>query len=112
MKPNANRYANTSKRLMTTAALILTLGLAPGIAPAAEKHQEDRVEVRIKDMHDKLKITAAQEEQWGKVEQTMREDAKVMDELTQARADHAKDMTAVQRSKILRRDHRCSCGRD
>lgn len=95
MKPNANRYANTSKRLMTTAALILTLGLAPGIAPAAEKHQEDRVEVRIKDMHDKLKITAAQEEQWGKVEQTMREDAKVMDELTQARADHAKDMTAV-----------------
>jgi hypothetical protein len=77
------------------AALILPLGLTSGMALAADHHRENRVEVRIKDMHDKLKITKAQEAQWAKVEQTMREDAKVMDELTQARADHAKDMTAV-----------------
>lgn len=95
MKSKDNRYAAIHMRFMTIAALVLALGLAPAIAPAAEKHHEDRVEVRIKHMHDKLKITAAQEEQWGKVEQTMREDAKVMDQLTQARVDHAKDMTAI-----------------
>ena len=95
MNKNANQYINSHVRLIKMLALLLALGLAPGLATAADKHQEVRVEVRIKDMHDKLKITKAQEEQWIKVEQTMREDAKVMDALTQARADHAKDMTAV-----------------
>src|SRR5208337_3332364 len=41
-------------------------------------------------------ITAAQEAQWAKVAEVMRDDAKSMDSLTQARADHAKDMTAVE----------------
>jgi hypothetical protein len=80
---------------LMSAAMILPLGLTTGMAFAGDKHHEDRVEVRIKDMRDKLKITTLQEEQWAKVEQTMREDAKVMDQLTQTRADHAKDMTAV-----------------
>ena len=95
MKQNANCYTNAGLRLMTAAVFIISLGFAPGLVFAADKHQEVRVEVRIKDMHDKLKITAAQEEQWAKVEQAMREDAKVMDALTQTRADHAKDMTAI-----------------
>ncbi len=95
MKQNANCYTNAGLRLMTAAAFIISLGLAPGLVFAADKHQEVRVEVRIKDMHDKLKITAAQEEQWAKVELAMREDASVMDALTQIRADHAKDMTAI-----------------
>ena len=56
---------------------------------------EDRTEVRIKDMHAKLKITSLQEEQWAKVKQAMLDDAKTMDALTQARVNHAKDMTAV-----------------
>ena len=78
------------------AALITCLGFAPGLALAGEKHHHEvRVEERIKDMHEKLKITAEQEALWGKVEQSMREDAKTMDVLTQARVDHAKDMTAV-----------------
>jgi hypothetical protein len=46
-------------------------------------------------MHAKLKITSAQEEQWTKVAQTMIDDAKIMDVLSQTRVDHAKDMTAV-----------------
>ena len=95
MKQNANCYTNVGLRLMTAAVFIISLGLAPGLVFAADKHQEVRVEVRIKDMHDKLKITAAQEEQWAKVELAMREDASVMDALTQIRADHAKDMTAI-----------------
>lgn len=95
MKPVLNRHTNTRMALFMAAALILPLGLTSGLALAGDKHHADRVEVRIKDMHEKLKITAAQEEQWAKVDQTMREDAKIMDELTQTRADHAKDMTAI-----------------
>ncbi len=45
--------------------------------------------------HAKLNITAAQKEQWGKVAQTMRDDAKAIDTLVQARMEHAKEMTAV-----------------
>jgi hypothetical protein len=81
--------------LLIAVALVIPMGLTSSLAFAGDKHKEDRVEVRIKEMRDKLKITTAQEEQWAKVEQTMREDAKVMDQLTQARTDHAKEMTAV-----------------
>jgi protein CpxP len=56
---------------------------------------EDRVELRIKDLHAKLRVTAEQEEQWAKVAQAMLDDAKIMDALTQIRVDHAKDMTDV-----------------
>jgi hypothetical protein len=66
------------------------------LALAVDKEaHEDRTEFRIKDMHAKLKITSLQEEHWAKVKQTMLDDAKTMDALTQARVDHAKDMTAV-----------------
>ena len=95
MKSNLNRPTTPSMAFLMAAALILPLGLTSGTALAGDKHHEDRVEVRIKEMRDKLEITAAQQEQWAKVELTMREDAKVMDQLTQARADHAKEMTAV-----------------
>jgi wyosine [tRNA(Phe)-imidazoG37] synthetase (radical SAM superfamily) len=46
-------------------------------------------------MHTKLKITAVQEEQWTKVADAMRDNAKVMDTLTQARMERATGMTAV-----------------
>jgi len=82
--------------LIPVAALIATLALAPALVLAAEKVvHEDRAELRIKDMHTQFKITAEQEPQWLKVTQVMRDDAKTMDALTQARIDHAKDMTAV-----------------
>ncbi|MBK7415322.1 MAG: Spy/CpxP family protein refolding chaperone [Dechloromonas sp.] len=51
--------------------------------------------MRVKQMHDRLMIADAQEAQWGKVAQTMNDNAKTMDKLTQARIDRAKDMTAV-----------------
>ena len=55
---------------------------------------EDRVEDRIKDMHSKLAITAAQEEQWAKVVEVMRENAIQMDSLTKTRAEKA-NMSAI-----------------
>ena len=68
---------------------------APGAVPAAKASGEERVEERIKEMHAKLKITQTQEDQWAKVAQVMRDNAKSMDALTQARFEHAKTMTAV-----------------
>ncbi len=91
-----NHFIYTSTHLITSAALVATLVFASGIAFAIDKDaHEDRTELRIKDMHAKLKITSTQEEQWGKVAQAMLDDAKTMDALTQNRIDHAKDMTAV-----------------
>lgn len=56
----------------------------------------DRAQARIQDMHTKLKITMAQEEQWSKVADVMHENAKAMDALTQSRMEKSKSMTAVE----------------
>jgi hypothetical protein len=54
-------------------------------APAA-----DRVEARIKELHSKLHVTAAQESQWNKVAEMMRDNAKAMVGLQKDRAQDAK----------------------
>lgn len=96
MKLSGNQFIYVSTRLITSAALAATLAFSSGVALAIDKDvHEDRAELRIKDMHAKLKITSAQEEQWAKVAQEMLDDAKTMDALTQTRVDHAKDMTAI-----------------
>lgn len=96
MKLSGNQFSYAGARLLAAATLVATMAFAPGVVLAADKDvHEDRTELRVKDMHDKLKITAAQEEQWAKVAQAMRDDAKTMDTLTQARVGHTKDMTAV-----------------
>lgn len=95
MKPSGIQFTCASGRLMA-AALIATLAFAPGLALAANHGtRQDRVELRIKDMHTKLKITPAEEELWANVTQVMRDNAKIMDDLTQARARNAKTMNAV-----------------
>ena len=55
----------------------------------------ERVESRISEMHTKLKITPAQEGQWNNVAQVMRDNAKTLDTLTQARVSNASTMTAI-----------------
>jgi len=96
MKLYNKPFSSTGVNLMSAIALIATLAFAPALVLAADTvAHEDRAELRIKDMHTKFKITAAQEEQWAKVVQVMRDDAKTMDALTQARVDHAKEMNAV-----------------
>jgi len=96
MKLSDNQFNHTSVRLIAAAALVVSLAFAPGVVLAVDKDaHEDRAEMRVKDMHAKLKITPAQEEQWSKVAQAMRDNAKTMDTLTQARKGHAKDVTAV-----------------
>jgi len=76
------------------ALLAAAIVFAPAVTLAA-KTAGDRAEARITDLHAKLKITAAQEDQWGKVAEVMRANGKQMDTLTQARFANAKTMTAV-----------------
>ncbi len=71
----------------------------PGATPAPPNAPPpvpaDRVEARIKSLHDQLKITPAQESQWAAVAQAMRDSAKQMQTLVQQRMKNANTMTAV-----------------
>ncbi len=68
---------------------------ATAASPAAKAAPANRVEARIKSLHDRLKITAAEEPQWQAVADTMRDNAKTIGTLIQQRAASAKTMTAV-----------------
>jgi hypothetical protein len=94
MRQSSYRFTYLAARAVA-AALFATLAFAPGPVLAAKDSGGDRVEARIKNMHAKLKITQAQEEQWAKVAQVMRENAKSLDALTDARFKNAKTMNAV-----------------
>jgi hypothetical protein len=65
-------------------------------APAAKAGPLDRVEGRIKDLHEKLKITRSQEDLWSKVGDSMRATAQEMEPLVKARSEHAKAATAIE----------------
>jgi periplasmic protein CpxP/Spy len=54
----------------------------------------ERVEARIKSLHDHLKITSAQEPQWNAVAQVMRENAQTMDQVIQQR-HQTQTLTAI-----------------
>jgi hypothetical protein len=61
-----------------------------------ESSHENRVETRIKDLHRKLKITAAQESQWNGFAQVMRENAQEVDAVLKERAESLHKMNAVE----------------
>jgi len=54
------------------------------------------VETRIKDLHQKLKITPAQESQWNEFAQVMRENAQAIDAVLKERAENLHAMNAVE----------------
>lgn len=95
MKSSSYQFTFALARTVAVAALAVSIGFAPSLLLAAKHSAEDRVEMRIKDMHARLNITASQEDQWGKVAEVMRDNAKTMDALTKARHEHARTMTAV-----------------
>lgn len=55
----------------------------------------DRAEIRIKDLHSKLKIAPGQETQWAAVAQAMRDNAVTMEDLAEKRKADASGMNAV-----------------
>ncbi len=95
MKRSSCQSTYAVARAVASAVLFAVIAFGPGVAFAAKGSHEARVEARIADMHAKLKITPAQEDQWTKVAEVMRENAKSMDALTRSRFEHAKTMTAV-----------------
>jgi protein CpxP len=95
MNPSRYHFTYAAARTVAAAALAATIAFAPTLVFAAKASHEDRVEMRIKEMHAKLDITASQEDQWAKVVEVMRENAKAMDALTKARHEHARTMTAI-----------------
>ena len=82
---------------MVACLSVVALAFIPSTVFSADKDMNmDRAQARIQDMHTKLKITMAQEDQWAKVSVVMRENAKTMDALTQSRMEKSKKMTAVE----------------
>ncbi|MGA8058553.1 MAG: Spy/CpxP family protein refolding chaperone, partial [Candidatus Binataceae bacterium] len=59
----------------------------------------DPVEAHIKELHNKLHITAAQQTQWDSLVQVMRDNAKAMTDLQKQRGQDASAMTAVDAIK-------------
>ena len=90
-----SQFTFSGARALAVAALIATFAFASGPVIAAKDTSAERVEARIKDMHAKLKITQAQEEQWAKVAKVMRDNEKVMEPLINAREEKYKTMTAI-----------------
>jgi len=68
---------------------------APTVAAKVERSSIDRIEVRIADLHQKLRVTADQEALWTDVAQVMRENEKKMRESIAARSAKMKTMNAV-----------------
>ncbi len=83
-------------RTVVAAAVVATMAFAAVPVFAAKPSEEARVEARIKDLHAKLKITTAEEDQWTRVTDVMRDNAKKMDQLTETRMAHLKSMNAVE----------------
>ena len=107
MKRIAHQFPNPTALVISAVALLVTFvfaGANLSQAVSADPAQKtppraskvDRTEARIQDLQAKLKITPAQEELWNKVTQVMRDNAKTMDTLIQARMEKAKTMTTVE----------------
>jgi hypothetical protein len=56
---------------------------------------EDRVEKRITNLHARLKITPAQEQEWNQFAQVMRDNARQMDQDYQQRSQRVQEMSAL-----------------
>jgi hypothetical protein len=96
MNKRNSRFANLAARTVAAATVFLMIPLFAAPLVAIQSSNAGPVEASIKDLHAKLKITAAQEDQWAKVAAAMRDNAKSMDVLTSARMANAKTMTAVE----------------
>ena|SRR5450759_154646 len=95
MERNSHQVTYAAARAVTAAALVAIIAFASGPVIAAKASAQDRVEARITNMHAKLKITAAQEDQWASVAQVMRDNEKTVEPLIKARRENGKTMTAV-----------------
>lgn len=100
-------FIQSAARVFATATLVGSLVLAGPLAfaapattePAMAAAKADPVEAHIKELHNKLHITAAQQTQWDSLVQVMRDNAKAMTDLQKQRGQDASAMTAVDAIK-------------
>jgi hypothetical protein len=78
-------------------------GMPPQGMPAAKHDPMERVNRQIAQLHQTLKITAAQEPQWQALAKVMRENAADMETLFKERASHFDQMNAVESLKSYER---------
>jgi hypothetical protein len=90
----ADAVSSPSLRL-AQAASTTTPPAATAAKSKSRPSMTERVEARIKRLHDQLKITADQEAQWKIVADTMRDDAKAMQATIDERRSARATMTAV-----------------
>ncbi len=90
MKYMASQFPYPAALAVAAVALLTTITLA-----SARPSHVEHAEARIKELHAKLHITQAQEDLWNHVTQVMRDNAKTLDALAQARSAHAQAMTAL-----------------
>ena len=69
------------------------------------RHFDRSIAHRIDDMHAKLRITSAQEEQWGKVAEIMRQNAAEMEALVADRSTAAGAIDQLRRYEKLAEAH-------
>ena len=78
---------------------VLAIAPAPGICadpqPADQATTPQHATAHIKSLHDKLRITPAQEPQWDAVAQIMATNAKTMHDLVEERAKNLTTMSAI-----------------
>lgn len=96
VSPTASKVETLTQLADATPARSPTGTKKPVVKAAADSDSdEDRIESRIKHLHDKLAITTAQEDAWNKVAVVMQANAEKMTTLVKDRAENAKTMTAV-----------------
>ena len=97
------------KRLLATLGSVLLIGSMLAISPAqsadrdansdasatADATRKRSVEARIKELHQELGITTAQQTEWDRVAQTMRENAGRLDKVIDQRKESMDRATAV-----------------
>jgi hypothetical protein len=88
-------FTHAATRAIAAGIFAATFALGTGTAIAAQAKGADRVEMRITDMHAKLRITPEQEDQWQQVAQVMRDNESAMKPLIDDRKANARNMTAV-----------------
>lgn len=81
--------------VLATASPSIAAPPEPGMAAAGKASKTERVEVRIKELHTKLKITPSQQGLWDNVTKVMRDNAITMEALIKARSEKAGTANAV-----------------
>ena len=90
---------NSSAAHMVLAQASAEAMTTPPTSAEAVTASSDRIEARIKELHKRLHVTAAQEAPWNNLTQVMRDNAQVMVALQNQRVADTQSMNAVDSVK-------------